>query len=161
MEVDKQAQEDLDVRVDFGNAFADRCEHPHDLRRVVPHAELMQSPADWLQPASPGEADAVTLEEVTDRCAHRRVLGLAESVEPDLDGPDLDNLNDEYVDIENSGDSDLTGWSVRDESSSHRDEFVSGFGLGRCRFRNPRKAARPRWVIPPHPENRSIRRGMS
>lgn len=50
----------------------------------------------------------------------------------DADGNDNDNLNDEWVEFSNPGSSalDLTGWSVKDESASHRYYFPSGFSLG-------------------------------
>lgn len=49
----------------------------------------------------------------------------------DPDGPDLDVLTDEWVRIDNDGsdDVDLTGWSVRDESSTNRYRFPDGFVL--------------------------------
>lgn len=49
----------------------------------------------------------------------------------DADGPDAQNLNDEWVRIDNSGDEavDLTGWVVRDESASNRYAFPDGFEL--------------------------------
>jgi hypothetical protein len=52
-------------------------------------------------------------------------------VEYDAPGNDNDNLNGEWVDIENLGPtaSDLTGWVVKDESSSHRYVFREGFVL--------------------------------
>ncbi len=50
----------------------------------------------------------------------------------DADGDDSTNLNDEWVEIINSGasDVDLTGWGVKDESASHRYSFPDGFVLG-------------------------------
>lgn len=50
----------------------------------------------------------------------------------DADGNDNFNLNDEWVEFVNPGSSalDLTGWSVKDESASHRYPFPSGFSLG-------------------------------
>jgi micrococcal nuclease len=52
-------------------------------------------------------------------------------VEYDAPGNDSENLNGEWVDIENVGPtvSDLTGWVVRDESSSHRYTFREAFVL--------------------------------
>jgi endonuclease YncB( thermonuclease family) len=49
----------------------------------------------------------------------------------DAEGPDAENLNDEWVEIENAGSSDvdLTGWLVRDESTSNRYRFPDGFVL--------------------------------
>jgi hypothetical protein len=46
-------------------------------------------------------------------------------VHPDAAGDDSLNLNDEWVRITNQGDRDLDleGWTVRDESSSHRYHF--------------------------------------
>ena len=48
-------------------------------------------------------------------------------VHPDAAGDDNKNLNDEYVVLENRGSApvDLTGWVVRDTSSSHRYTFRS------------------------------------
>jgi len=50
----------------------------------------------------------------------------------DAEGNDAENLNDEWIDVSNTGTSavDLTGWRVRDESSSHRFAFPGGFSLG-------------------------------
>lgn len=49
----------------------------------------------------------------------------------DADGDDAQNLNDEWVEVQNTGAVavDLTGWGVRDESSSHRFGFPAGFTL--------------------------------
>lgn len=49
----------------------------------------------------------------------------------DAAGDDVENLNDEWVELRNRGQSplDLTGWRLRDESSSHRFEFPAGFVL--------------------------------
>lgn len=48
------------------------------------------------------------------------------------DGDDNHNLNDEWVELNNPGgsDLDLTGWGVKDESASHRYSFPPGFRLG-------------------------------
>lgn len=50
----------------------------------------------------------------------------------DADGDDNHNLNDEWVELTNTGNGplDLTGWSVKDESATHRYPFPSGFHLG-------------------------------
>jgi len=48
----------------------------------------------------------------------------------DAEGPDADNLNDEWIEIRNSGGGvDLTGWTVKDESASNRYTFPDGFRL--------------------------------
>lgn len=49
----------------------------------------------------------------------------------DADGDDAQNLNDEWVEVQNTGAVavDMTGWRVRDESSSHRFTFPAGFAL--------------------------------
>ena len=49
----------------------------------------------------------------------------------DADGDDNQNKNDEWVEFINGGNSplDLTGWSIKDESASHRYLFPSGFTL--------------------------------
>lgn len=49
----------------------------------------------------------------------------------DADGDDNFNLNDEWVELINHGGTslDLTGWSVKDESASHRYRFPDGFTL--------------------------------
>ncbi len=53
-------------------------------------------------------------------------------VEYDAPGDDSANLNGEWVELENRGSApiDFTGWSLRDESSSHRYEFPAGYVLG-------------------------------
>ena len=49
-------------------------------------------------------------------------------VEADAPGPDEENPNGEWVTLINRGDdTDLTGWSMRDESSLHRYRFPDGF----------------------------------
>lgn len=50
----------------------------------------------------------------------------------DAEGNDAENLNDEWVEVRNTGSAavDLTGWGVRDESSSHRFTFPERFQLG-------------------------------
>lgn len=49
----------------------------------------------------------------------------------DAAGPDHTNPNDEWVEIANESDTvtDLTGWTIRDESSRNRFHFPSGFHL--------------------------------
>lgn len=49
----------------------------------------------------------------------------------DADGDDNQNLNDEWVEIGNPDRTalDLTGWSVKDGSATHRYHFPSGFHL--------------------------------
>lgn len=46
----------------------------------------------------------------------------------DADGNDNENLNDEWISIVNQGDEplDLTGWGIRDESSTNRFRFPAG-----------------------------------
>lgn len=53
-------------------------------------------------------------------------------IHPDADGDDNHNLNEEWVEVVNRGDDtiDLTGWSIKDESASHRYPFPDGFTLG-------------------------------
>lgn len=54
--------------------------------------------------------------------------GIALSVQADAPGDDSTNLNGEWVDIRNTGDGplDLSGWTVKDESASHRYVFAAG-----------------------------------
>jgi len=49
----------------------------------------------------------------------------------DAAGDDNFNLNDEWVEFTNGGEQviELTGWTVKDESASHRYSFPSGFSL--------------------------------
>jgi endonuclease YncB( thermonuclease family) len=50
----------------------------------------------------------------------------------DAPGPDDIDPNGEYVVLGNDGEpADLTGWRIRDESSTHRFTFPEGFSLGR------------------------------
>jgi micrococcal nuclease len=52
------------------------------------------------------------------------------AIEPDAPGRDDANPNGEFVTISNDGpDQDLTGWTLRDESSTHRFRFPDGFVL--------------------------------
>jgi micrococcal nuclease len=50
---------------------------------------------------------------------------------PDAAGNDNENLNDEWIRIQNEGDGvvDLAGWGIRDESASNRFAFPSEFTL--------------------------------
>lgn len=50
----------------------------------------------------------------------------------DASGNDNDNLNDEWVELINPGGTavDLAGWSVKDESATHRYRFPDAFSLG-------------------------------
>ncbi len=52
-------------------------------------------------------------------------------VASDPSGPDDEALNDEWVEVVNEGtiDADLTGWTLRDESSTNRYSFPDGFVL--------------------------------
>ncbi len=53
------------------------------------------------------------------------------AIEPDAPGRDDRNPNGEFVAIANEGAAiDLTGWMLRDESSTHRFTFPEGFVLG-------------------------------
>jgi len=54
-----------------------------------------------------------------------------DAIQFDPDGPDLDDLNEEWVRIANRGDAavDLRGWVVRDESASNRFRFPDGLRL--------------------------------
>lgn len=63
----------------------------------------------------------------SDQAGRLEIVGLR----LDAEGDDAKNLNDEWVEVQNTGDSavDLTGWVVRDESSSHRFSFPQGFRL--------------------------------
>jgi micrococcal nuclease len=49
----------------------------------------------------------------------------------DAPGNDNENLNEEWVDLENRGNDpvDLTGWVLKDETASHRFNFPNGFTL--------------------------------
>ncbi len=50
----------------------------------------------------------------------------------DADGNDNNNLNDEWVEITNSGTVavDMTGWVLKDESASHRFNFPASYRIG-------------------------------
>jgi hypothetical protein len=53
-------------------------------------------------------------------------------VEPNPPGPDEDDLNGEWVELVNRGSTpiDLTGWDIRDDSSSHRFDLGGTIGPG-------------------------------
>lgn len=66
-------------------------------------------------------------------CGPEETSKLAVSeISADPPGEDASDLNGEYVDLTNLGDSpvDLGGWVVRDESASHRFTVPEGFVLG-------------------------------
>lgn len=50
-------------------------------------------------------------------------------IEYDAPGNDGENLNSEWIEVTAIEDTDLTGWSIRDESSSHRYTFPDAFTL--------------------------------
>ena len=50
-------------------------------------------------------------------------------IEFDAPGNDAENRNGEWIEIRAAQDVDLTGWSIRDESSSHRYTFPDGFSV--------------------------------
>ena len=54
--------------------------------------------------------------------------GITLSVRADAPGDDNANLNGEWLDISNTGDGvlDLSGWTVKDESATHRYTFAEG-----------------------------------
>jgi micrococcal nuclease len=54
------------------------------------------------------------------------------AVRADPPGDESQTPNEEWVEVDNTGSApvDLTGWGLRDESSSHRFEFPDGFRLG-------------------------------
>ena len=61
-------------------------------------------------------------------CGTMLSVGLTIShIEFDAPGNDAENRNDEWIEILAARDADLTGWSIRDESSSHRFRFPDGF----------------------------------
>ncbi len=68
----------------------------------------------------------------TDACgpAGASTVGISR-VEPNAPGDDTQNPNGEWVEIANQGSDSvqLSGWTVRDESSQHRYSFPSGFTL--------------------------------
>lgn len=67
-----------------------------------------------------------------DACGPARASDVAiGEVRFDAAGDDNQNLNDEWVRIVNRGSTvaDLTGWTLKDESASHRYAFPSGFVL--------------------------------
>lgn len=90
------------------------------------HAELLADlqqlardlPAGLWDPTFCGPSEGATV-----RIAH---------IESDAPGPDNENPNGEWIEIFNEGDAsvDLTGWSIRDESTSHRFAFPDDFTLG-------------------------------
>ncbi len=66
-----------------------------------------------------------------DLCGGAPPLTWIEDVSPNPPGPDNDNLNDEWIEIFSGGPPDLvlTGFILRDESSSNRFEFPFAFAL--------------------------------
>ena len=63
-------------------------------------------------------------------CAIASTLRIA-AIQADAPGPDDENLNGEWVEIENTGPDpvNLTGWSLRDAESVNRYSFPSGMGV--------------------------------
>lgn len=55
-----------------------------------------------------------------------------DSIRADASGRDDENLNDEWIEIANTGRRpvSLTGWSIRDAGSTHRYSFPSDFTIG-------------------------------
>ncbi len=68
----------------------------------------------------------------SDACGPTMSTDLAiTDLEPNAPGDDSQNRNGEWVEVTNQGSEpfDLSGWSLRDESSRHRFEFPTGFKL--------------------------------
>ena len=66
-------------------------------------------------------------------CGRPAADGLVvDRVEPDPAGRDEENLNGEFVELVNEGTEavDLTGWDIRDDSSSHRFDLVGSLAPG-------------------------------
>jgi micrococcal nuclease len=115
--------DDVGVRLVRDGAAVVRVSQPDDAREAAlraAEAEARAAARGLWDPAACGAPplDAAALEIVALRL--------------DADGDDVENLNDEWVDVRNTGDApvDLTGWRLRDESASHRFEFPAGFVLG-------------------------------
>lgn len=117
------AGEDIGARLVRDGLSVVRVSEPDDAReRVLRELESDAREAErglWSPSAcGPSPSDATAL-----RITRIRL---------DAEGNDAENLNDEWIDVSNTGTSvvDLTGWRVRDESSSHRFTFPDGFALG-------------------------------
>jgi len=117
------AGEDIGARLVSDGLSVVRVSEPDDAReRVLRELEADAREAErglWSPSAcGPSQSDATALRITTVRL--------------DAEGNDAENLNDEWIDVSNTGSSevDLTGWRVRDESSSHRFTFPGGFALG-------------------------------
>lgn len=104
-------------------------------------ALVEQGAALAIQTGSPDEARLVAAEDAawqggfglwgTAACGDYPAGIEIVDVRYDPPGRDSDNADDEYVEIENRGDAvvDMSGWIVRDESSTHRYVFADGASL--------------------------------
>ena len=102
-----------------------RDEDPVPLRTMVPVEERAQIGA------GPSDAATLTPTVATDGGTSSGDGELAvANISADAEGDDRENLNDEYVVFQNSGDSslDLTGWIVSDEAGKTY-QFPDGFTL--------------------------------
>jgi len=117
------AGEDMGARLVSDGLSAVRVSEPDDAReRVLRALESDAREAErglWSPTACGSSPSGATALRITE-------------VRLDADGNDAENLNDEWIDVSNTGTSpaDLTGWRVRDESSSHRFSFPGAFSLG-------------------------------
>ncbi len=98
----------------------------HDYEPDTTHSEALKKAQAAAQADGVGMWDPQV-------CAAASSLGRIAigHIRSDAAGSDNDNLNDEWVELTNPGERsvDLTGWSVKDESASHRYSFPPGFTL--------------------------------
>ena len=108
---------------------------PLDLRDGTPIDPGNQSPVVDRTRLGGGSAPAITPTDpvATDGGTDAPTGGdlVVAEVHPDADGPDRENLGDEYVVFENAGDDllDLTGWTVED-AAGRTYAFPEGYSLG-------------------------------
>ncbi len=98
-------------------------------------AVLASAGAERFRTELAGAQRAARTEELglwsTDTCARRDVNLVITWIESDPSGRDSEALEEEWIAIENTGvtEIDLSGWSVRDESTRNRYFFGSGYTL--------------------------------
>ena len=83
---------------------------------------------DWTAEMASAAEAGLGMWDLPEACAPTDADLVIADVEPDPPGPDDEVLEDEWVEIENTGTEpvDLAGWTLRDESTSNRFTFESG-----------------------------------
>ncbi len=102
--------------IEGGHAVAVDIDHPERAEFLASEEAAFRAGRGWWAAGACGPGGGTSV--------------VIAAVEFDAPGPDEENLDGEWVRLVNDGaDADLGGWTLRDESSSHRFRFPTGAGL--------------------------------